>query len=54
MDDQDHNELIRKQFSKQACTCGEAPNQLSDPELLAWVMSNLDLTTDSDILDVAA
>ena len=52
--EEDHHEVIRREFSKQAPRFGGKGLALADPEHLQWVVDNLDLRHHFDVLDVAA
>ena len=50
----DHNEKIRKEFSKQADSFGKPGLTLSSQEYLAWMVDILPLHAEYRVLDVAA
>jgi ubiquinone/menaquinone biosynthesis C-methylase UbiE len=49
----DHNEIIRKEFSRQADSFGKPGLTLSSQEYLAWMVAILPLRGDYRVLDVA-
>jgi len=50
----DHNETIRREFSKQAASFGKIGLTLSSQECLEWMVTMLPLRSDLRVLDVAA
>jgi len=50
----DHNETIRREFSRQAAGFGESGLTLSSQEYLAWMVNILPLQSGFRVLDVAA
>jgi ubiquinone/menaquinone biosynthesis C-methylase UbiE len=51
---ENHHDVVRNQFSKQAPRFGEQGLTLSSPEHLQWVVNSLDLEPYFAVLDVAA
>lgn len=51
---ENHHDVVRKQFSRQAPRFGEQGLTLSAPEHLQWMVKNLDLQPHFAVLDVAA
>jgi ubiquinone/menaquinone biosynthesis C-methylase UbiE len=51
---EDHHEVIRREFSKQAPRFEGKGLALANPEHLHWVVDNLDLRSHFEVLDVAA
>ncbi len=51
---ENHHDVVRKQFSKQAPRFGEQGLTLSSPEHLQWMVNNLDPQPYFAVLDVAA
>lgn len=49
-----HNQVVRKEFSKQAAKFGEKGYTLSSAELLHWIINSLPLDKEFRVLDVAA
>jgi len=50
----DHNQRIREEFSKQAARFGDLGLTLSSQEILDWIVGGLPLQKDFRVLDVAA
>ena len=51
---EDHHELVRAQFSRQAARFGETGRPLASREYLDWMVTHLDLEPHWSVLDVAA
>jgi len=51
---ENHHEVVRREFSKQASRFGGISLALTSREYLQWVVDNLDLRPYFDVLDVAA
>jgi len=51
---ENHHDVVRKQFSKQAPRFGETGRPLASREYLDWMVTNLDLEPHWRVLDVAA
>lgn len=51
---ENHHDVVRKQFSKQAPRFGEPGHTLSSPVYLEWMVNHLDLESHCVVLDVAA
>ena len=49
-----HNQVVRREFSKQAAKFGEKGYTLSSEELLNWIIDSLPLAKEFRVLDVAA
>ncbi|MFQ5846239.1 MAG: class I SAM-dependent methyltransferase [Candidatus Methylomirabilales bacterium] len=51
---ENHHEIVRREFGRQAPRFGEPGYTLTSPEHLQWMVSNLDLEPHFAVLDVAA
>lgn len=51
---ENHHEIVRRQFVKQAPRFGDQNYTLASPVYLEWIVNNLDLEPHFDVLDVAA
>ncbi len=51
---EDHHEVIRRQFRRQAPRFGDRSHTVASPAYLEWMVENLDLQSHFTVLDVAA
>ena len=51
---ENHHEVVRRQFGKQAPRFGDRSHTVASPPYLEWMVENLDLQSHSTVLDVAA
>jgi ubiquinone/menaquinone biosynthesis C-methylase UbiE len=49
----DHAELVRREFTKQAATFEDPNHSFADPRMLAWIKSNVPAEEGAAVLDVA-
>jgi SAM-dependent methyltransferase len=49
-----HDELVKREFAKQAATFEDPSYSFGDERLMAWILSNVEVAAGASVLDVAA